>query len=532
MQLDFEQDIVPWAADGAEVSLDGDAPHGGQRSLRVDRSGGGSSWITINVALEADRADRVARVSGWVRTDLRGDASWKVQTADFDEFGTPGRTDPTGGASPWSPFSISVPVPAYADTLLMGPVVRGEGRAWFDDVTLTVEDAPPPPTALPQSAAPWSPAERVPAYDPYAGAIPAAWVTDAERRLAPLYSLVSEEFSDLAPFGAAVGDARFVVLGRGAIGVSEYNHLDVRLVKYLHEALGFDVVALPPGLLPCKVAPDCVWSWWDGAELDALFAYAGAQAAVGRPLHIVGYGIRPSDPTVPDPSQDPEQRRFLERVFGAVDAERAAEIVALDALFSLGSPPPDEARAHGARLEALITWASSSVTGPDAALATQHLRALSALARHYAGDDDAHDVGRADNIRWLAEVAVPGARVVVWGLNGDAAYTLPWGGPTIAALLRERSDVYSVGTYGVRGHVSFDGRVLPVQRGGEDSLDALLARLGERAGFIPLDPASPWASAPISVVEYGLTVQTRTLAATYDGLLFVDTLSPLGARDH
>ena len=120
-------------------------------------------------------------------------------------------------------------------------------------------------------------AQQVPADDPFAGAVPAAWVDDAKRRVAPLNSLVSEDFSDLTAFGADIGDARFVLLGRGAIGASELNHLDVRLVKYLHEAHGFDVVALPPGPLPCAVAPRCVWSRWDGAELDALFAYAQEQ---------------------------------------------------------------------------------------------------------------------------------------------------------------------------------------------------------------------------------------------------------------
>jgi hypothetical protein len=82
--------------------------------------------------------------------------------------------------------------------------------------------------------------------------IPPEWVGWVQGQHVPIRSLVAAgDFSDLAPLADFVGNRRIVLLGESGHGVAEFNHLKVRLVKYLHEELGFDVVAFESSFYEC-----------------------------------------------------------------------------------------------------------------------------------------------------------------------------------------------------------------------------------------------------------------------------------------
>ena len=40
-------------------------------------------------------------------------------------------------------------------------------------------------------------------------------------------------------------------LGESGHGVAEFNHAKVRLIKFLHQQMGFDVIAFESGLFEC-----------------------------------------------------------------------------------------------------------------------------------------------------------------------------------------------------------------------------------------------------------------------------------------
>ncbi len=70
----------------------------------------------------------------------------------------------------------------------------------------------------------------------------------------PLKSIDPNEtdFADLDGFGKAVGDARIVFLGEQTHGDGATFHAKTRLIKYLHETKGFDVLAFESGLMDCQ----------------------------------------------------------------------------------------------------------------------------------------------------------------------------------------------------------------------------------------------------------------------------------------
>ena len=78
-----------------------------------------------------------------------------------------------------------------------------------------------------------------------------AWLRD---HCAPLRSIdpLDDDFSELKPLAERIGDARIVLLGEQSHGDGASFLAKCRLVRFLHEAMGFDVLAWESGLFDCR----------------------------------------------------------------------------------------------------------------------------------------------------------------------------------------------------------------------------------------------------------------------------------------
>src|SRR5262249_34689777 len=83
--------------------------------------------------------------------------------------------------------------------------------------------------------------------DPATRASRIAWL---ETHTAPIRSIdiADDDFADLEAFGKAVGDARIVMLGETTHGDGATFLAKGRLVRFLHERMGFDVLAFESGI--------------------------------------------------------------------------------------------------------------------------------------------------------------------------------------------------------------------------------------------------------------------------------------------
>jgi erythromycin esterase len=142
-------------------------------------------------------------------------------------------------------------------------------------------------------------------------------VADLGARVVPVRSIspADEDFSDLAPIAAAIGGARIVQLGETTHGDGAAFTAKVRLVKFLHQHHGFDVVLWESGMYDVRLVDDSLRAgadpafsarlgifrnWSESAEVLPLFEYARASHRGDRPLAMAGLDMQFSRRDVSD----------------------------------------------------------------------------------------------------------------------------------------------------------------------------------------------------------------------------------------
>lgn len=112
------------------------------------------------------------------------------------------------------------------------------------------------------------------------------------------------DYSDLQPLKRVIGDARIVLLGEQTHDDGTTFLAKTRLIEFLHEEMGFDVLTWEGGLYdiarawelikegadPATTMRRAVFpAWTDVEETRALFEYIGAAARTTRPLAVAGF---------------------------------------------------------------------------------------------------------------------------------------------------------------------------------------------------------------------------------------------------
>ncbi len=111
------------------------------------------------------------------------------------------------------------------------------------------------------------------------------------------------DFTDLAPLRDAIGSARIVMLGEQSGLDGTTFRAKARLVRYLHEELGFNVLVFESGFYDLQAAwarieaggdaaaasrASVSAAWRNSAEVQPLFGYLEDRARSSRPLRLAG----------------------------------------------------------------------------------------------------------------------------------------------------------------------------------------------------------------------------------------------------
>jgi erythromycin esterase len=281
--------------------------------------------------------------------------------------------------------------------------------------------------------------------NPAANPAHVAWL---KQHVAPVRSLdlADGNFSDLEALRQAVRDARIVFLGEEWHGSGATFRARGRVIRFLHEQCGFDVLAFESGLYDCRKAWQLLkegkmpaldaasqgifQTWTSTEECRPLFEYLGNQARQSRPLEVCGFDCQFTGPA---------SRRFLPQELTALlknlspDAltreqrDRIVKAFAKLAVPGTGIDKPEQEALAALRKALLESNPSNDLPAPELKFWRQFLESSLAMAEGEAAYKAEiktegnymmrRDQQMARNLVWLSREAYPKRKIMVWAAS-------------------------------------------------------------------------------------------------------------------
>ncbi|MGD2093071.1 MAG: erythromycin esterase family protein, partial [Candidatus Aminicenantes bacterium] len=240
LNLDFEDftgDIYPkwWYVDGVGYKgvIDRAVVYNGKASLYMEciNTLRINCEATSTFPIEHARGKKL-RFTGFIKTEDVKDGyaglwlsvySNEKGTIASDNMKERGATNTT----PWQQYVIELEIPAEGTYISFGVRHSGTGKAWFDNLQLSLDGKPylqikPEPLVPTEQDLKWIRARAIPIK-----------TTD------PI-----NDHSDLQPLKEIIGNRSIVALGEGTHGTSEFFKMKHRITKFLAEEMGFTVFAI------------------------------------------------------------------------------------------------------------------------------------------------------------------------------------------------------------------------------------------------------------------------------------------------
>jgi erythromycin esterase len=388
-----------------------------------------------------------------------------------------------------------------------------------------------------------------------------------------------DDFADLEPLRETLGRARVVVLGEADHGDGTTFVVKTRLVRFLHQRLGYDVLAFESGFYECWKAwqqieagkdpaaafRDSVFRVWTvSRQVQPLIDDFARAARSPRPLVLAGFdpqftgansALFLDDLKRTAAAAGVPRERFTERF-----AASLANLV--DGRYEEGEKPEPAAREE---LLAVLAEVQTRLHG-DAATAVPErdfwIRLLAGLrqltASSWATDwskpllEDTvnypvRDRVMGEHLTWLARERFPRQKIVVWmhsfhaarGLDGVATSradlnrlwrTLQPAGAVAHAELGD--EIYTVGVLAHHGQRRFANLKVPpkdIPPASPGSLEDLFHRTGDELAFLDLrhTRGQPrWLLAPLLARPSNYEPMRARWRQVFDGLLFIDAMEP------
>lgn len=266
-------------------------------------------------------------------------------------------------------------------------------------------------------------------------------------------------FADLAPLGSIVGDARIVSLGEATHGTREFFTMKHRMLEYLVENMGFTVFAIEAALPEADAVNDYVlhgtgnpaqalagmyfWTWNTQEVLDMIEWMRAYNLRRGSrpPVQFRGFDVQYSRGAID------RINAYLDRVDPAAKTQLATlwqcwnEYAFNSTSYTARSAQAKETcRTNLAQAHALIAGKRADYTARSSAdefeVILRYARVIQQDESVAANRGPDRDTLMAENIEWLADVAEPGEKLVLWAHNYHAGVATGLSGTTMGLTLR------------------------------------------------------------------------------------------------
>jgi erythromycin esterase len=392
------------------------------------------------------------------------------------------------------------------------------------------------------------------------------------------------DFSDLEPLRASLKGTRVVMLGEQSHGDGMTFLAKTRLIRFLHEQMGFNVLAFESGLYDCPKAWDFLVKgeeprmalsrgvfaiWSKSREVQPLFDYIGKESKAAHPLEVAGVDSQTTgsateeflaadlaaflsriDPKLAEGEEWNRVARVIRQLNQSVWETREAPV-----------PPASEQEAYARTIE---RW-RSSIAEHDRSPATQpwsgsFWRQLLASLRVFAEQEwrtdysdmsnfvnntpvavyTMRDVQMGKNLIWLAGDRYPKEKIIVWAAtahNARALSTIKTSDPKYARLYagwtpmgeiawkKLGDELYSLAFISHEGETArFATAKASAIASSHDSLEDLFTRASFETAFVDFrhPPAgSRWLHTMLTAKLLGYTEMQADWTRVVDGVVFI-----------
>ena len=395
------------------------------------------------------------------------------------------------------------------------------------------------------------------------------WLNNKNNRI-DIRSLTSENFEDLKCLKQYLNGKSLVQLGESSHGTKEYNLIKVRLIKFLHQEMGFDVIAFESGFFECfytyenindysaeEALNNSIFSGvWGTEEVLELFEYIKQTQSTEHPLILSGFDCQRSGGNY---NKRPD---VLYDMLSKIDTLYAEEVfnfdnyILINGLYNYNYLVSNEDSIKSKYFE-IISFIDQHIAQiisyyPDQEyypiFIKQSINSTIANVKHriayYENNEDeqyfVRDSAMAANISFLKEEFFPDKKIIIWAHNYHIAHDpdhMAWynNARNMGNWLVEkyREELYTIGLYMLRGKTKteYNGQIIDVELPTTSySLESILYHVRKKYLFIdvlnhPYNEGNKWMYYTITAKSSGFADEEMIIKDEYDGIIFIDTSS-------